>query len=294
MKKIVSAVIVMLAVMVFGCVVCSASIISSKGPGQIGYSSVVLCSTLSLHTDPSYDSAVTQTLQYGDRIIVASQKDGWARVVLGDAEDSPSGWVNDSYIAVDPAWYRTDEDTPVYAWNSTSAPKVGLLDGGTTLPILRDDGDWIIVSLRGAAAWINNPNRTASQDNVMIGQGSAQSSGGNTNTSQSSGSASAGSSQEEEQTPWFTVYARDGSTESIHLVGGAMYEDARGRTYSKQDNDGFYYCITTDKTYAFDPGAWTGEAYGENEFPAEDDLTGEDYGENQDLTGEDYGENQDA
>ena len=44
--------------------------------------------------------------------------------------------------------------TPVYAWNDTAALKVGLLDPGTTLPILKDTGDWLIVSLRGATGWI--------------------------------------------------------------------------------------------------------------------------------------------
>ena len=48
-----------------------------------------------------------------------------------------------------------------------------------------------------------------------------------------------------------------------------MYEDPWGRTYVKQDNDGFFYCITTDVMYAFDMTQWTGEAYGENEFPNE-------------------------
>ena len=68
---------------------------------------------------------------------------------------------------------------------------------------------------------------------------------------------------------WFTVYARDGSTVEIRHAGGAMYEDAQGRTYVNQQDEGCYYCITTDITYAFDPTVWTGEIYGENEFPVE-------------------------
>ena len=233
-----------------------------------------------------------------------SQEGEWAKVVLGDSEDSPSGWVDADYIAIDPSWYRTNGETPVYAWDDTSAPKVALLDDGTTLPILRDDGNWIVVSLRGATGWINNPDRNASQNTNGSDSGTAQS---------NSGSAAGESSQGTDQSSWFTVYARDGETVSIHSVGGAMYEDQRGRTYVKQENDGYYYCITTDITYAFDPGVWTGEVYGENEFPGEaydeydadldgdglpgsyygenPDWTGEDYGENSTLTGEDYGEN---
>ncbi len=90
------------------------------------------------------------------------EENNWAQVALGDSEDSLSGWVNSSYLAVDPAWYQTDEDTPVYAWDDTSAPKVALLENGTSLPILKDNGDWLIVSLRGATGWVNLPNRTAS------------------------------------------------------------------------------------------------------------------------------------
>ena len=64
------------------------------------------------------------------------------------------GWVNADYIAIDPARYRTEAETPVYAWNDTKAPKIGLLDKDTILPILKEEGDWLIVSLRGAVGWI--------------------------------------------------------------------------------------------------------------------------------------------
>ena len=167
MKK---TVLLLLTLIMLGGVVCHASVIPPEGPGQIGFSSVVLCNSLSLHSGPDYNSTTSQTLKYGDRIIVMSQSNGWAEVVLGDSEDSPSGWVDASYIAVDPAWYRTAGDTPVYAWDDTSAPRVALLDEGETLPILRDDGDWIIVSLRGATGWIHNPDRSGNAGNTGASQ----------------------------------------------------------------------------------------------------------------------------
>lgn len=281
MKKKGSVLFIALGTVMLGGVTCFASVIPPQGQGQIGLSSVVLCDSLSLHTDPAYDSASVETLRYGNRIIVLNQKAGWAEVVTGDAEDSPHGWVDGSYIAVDPAWYRTEDATTVYAWDDTSAPKVALLDAGVTLPILRDDGNWLVVSLRGAAGWISNPVRTSS------GSSQAGQSGSSGSQSGSSGQNASG----EGQSAWFTVYAKDGSTVSVRPAGGAMYEDERGRTYVKQD-EAHYYCISTDTTYAFDPGVWTGEAYGENEFPSDEEWTGEDYGENPEWTGEDYGENQ--
>ena len=300
MKKL-SALLTLFGTIVIGGIVCCASIIPSQGPGQIGYSSVVLCDSLSLRNAPSFDSSVVQTLTSSDRIIVMNQENGWAHVVLGDSEDSPSGWVKADYIAVDPAWYRTDTETPVYAWNDTSAPKVGLMDAGTTLPILRDDGDWLIVGLRGAAGWINNPDRTATRDIPA----DTDSAGTVSSNSESAAAEASEVSQSQEQSAWFTVYAEDGSTVAIRAAGGAMYEDEKGRTYVKQEYDAFYYCITTDITYALDPTMWTGEAFGENEFPGEavDEygMTGADYGENEfpgeavdeyGMTGADYGENE--
>ena len=116
---------------------------------------VVLCETLTARQEPGAASKSVKTLDYGSFIIVMKVQDGWAECLLSDSIDEVSSvWVNADYIAIDPAWYRTDETTPVYAWNDPAAPKVALLDQGETLPILKDAGDWLVVSLRGAAGWI--------------------------------------------------------------------------------------------------------------------------------------------
>ena len=132
-----------------------AEIIPAHGMGQIGLEAVVLCEKLTVREKPDSTAKAVETLQYGRLIIVYAQSDGWAEVVLSDSVDAaPAGWVNSSYLAIDPAWYRTEEKTPVYAWDDVSAPKVALLDKDTQLPILKDEGDWLIVSLRGATGWI--------------------------------------------------------------------------------------------------------------------------------------------
>jgi hypothetical protein len=134
-----------------------AEIIPPHGEGQIGLQAVVLCESLTVRREPNAASKTVTTLDYGSLPIVTEQKDGWAFCFLGDSEDSLSGWVNADYIAIDPAWYRTEALTPVYAWNERTAPKVALLDTNTLLPILRQEGPWLVVSLRGAAGWIYNP-----------------------------------------------------------------------------------------------------------------------------------------
>ena len=132
-----------------------AKILPPYGEGQIGFQAEILCAELTMREKPSLSSKAVQTLQYGDFIIVVKQSDGWAYCALGDSEDSPAGWVNADYLAIDPAWYRTEKNTPVYAWDDTAAPKVALLSKDTTLPILKEEGEWLVVSLRGAVGWIH-------------------------------------------------------------------------------------------------------------------------------------------
>ena len=132
-----------------------AEIIPPYGEGQIGFQAEILCEELTMREKPSASSKAVKTLQYGDFLLVVKQSNGWAFCALSDSEDSPVGWVNSDYIVIDPSWYRTVAKTPVYAWNDTAALKVALLDKDTTLPILKDEGDWLIVSLRGAVGWIH-------------------------------------------------------------------------------------------------------------------------------------------
>ncbi len=138
-----------------------ADIMPPHGEGQIGLQAVVLCESLTVRKEPSASSAAVKMLHSGDQIIVQQQKDGWASCFLSDDVDgSLAGWVNRDYLAVDPAWFITEENTPVYSWNDTAAPRVALLDKDTMLPVLKSDGNWLLVGLRGAAGWIYYANKT--------------------------------------------------------------------------------------------------------------------------------------
>ena len=281
MKKSLALAALLTAVISAG-TVCEAKIIPAYGPGQIGYTGAVLCSSLSVRQEASADSEVVGTLNYGDRLIVMEQKDGWAQFTRSDAVDAgPEGWVNASFVAIDPAWYSCDAETVVYAWNDTAAYQIGVLDAGTVLPVLKDDGDWLVVSLRGASGWIRktdaDKNPAAAQSSDSAGQ------------SQSGSQSTSGSTAAEDT--WYTVYAPDLSSVSIHNVGGSMFEDGNGRSYVNQDT-GVFYCITSDVTYYLSPDAAAGS------------MTGRDYGEGAGLednwadynngtsssTGADYGE----
>ena len=140
-----------------------AAVVPPEEPGQqIGYSAVVLCETLTLREKPSASARAVKTLHFGDRPIAvgadsqdgARVENGFVYCTLGDAEDSPSGWISQDYLFINPAWYVTEESTPVYAWNDSAAPRVALLDRDVRLPILKEESGWYLVSLRGAVGWI--------------------------------------------------------------------------------------------------------------------------------------------
>lgn len=158
-------IIVTAIIAALGCVLTAhAEIIPPCEPGQqIGYPAVVLCEELTLREKPRPSSKSIRILKYGDLPIVvgadlstgAEKENGFVYVTLGDSEDSPCGWINADYIFINPAWYITEKDTAVYAWNDTAAPKIALLTKDTRLPILKEDGDWYLVSLRGAVGSIH-------------------------------------------------------------------------------------------------------------------------------------------
>jgi len=165
MKKRGWLMVLMALVVMSGCIgAVHAEVIPPYGPGQqIGYPAVVLCEKLTLREKPSSASKAIQSLDYGDLPIVigadlpegAEEENGFVYCTLSDSEDAPCGWIDSSYIVINPAWYVTEQNTKVFAWNDADAPKVALLDKGTRLPILKEDGDWYLVSLRGAVGWIH-------------------------------------------------------------------------------------------------------------------------------------------
>ena len=165
MKKYSWLTILTVMVLVIGCIgAACAEIIPPCEPGQqIGYPAVVLCETLTLREKPNTSAKTVKTLNYGDLPIVVGadlpdgpkEENGFVYCTLGDSEDSPCGWINSDYIFINPAWYVTEKKVTVYAWDDISAPKIALLDKDSRLPILKEEEDWYLVSLRGAVGWIH-------------------------------------------------------------------------------------------------------------------------------------------
>ena len=121
---------------------------------------VVLCRTLSARTDRRDNAKKVKTLTAGDTFLTWESWDGWMNCYYSDGADT--AWVRSYYVVEDPAYYITDEQTPVYAYGDTMAPRVALLAKNEELPIIQETDEWCVVSLRGAAGWIRKtPKDTA-------------------------------------------------------------------------------------------------------------------------------------
>ena len=164
MKKLCSLMVLAALILACGCAGVRAEIIPPCDPGQqIGYPAVVLCETLTLREKPAASARALKTLEYGALPIVVGadlpegpkMENGFVYCTLGDSEESPSGWLSADYIVINPAWYVTEKETAVYAWNDAGALRVALLGKGSRLPILREADGWYLVSLRGAVGWIH-------------------------------------------------------------------------------------------------------------------------------------------
>lgn len=138
------------------CVSAGAEISHPIGAGQMGFDAVVLSKNISVRPTTSANAKAVKKLNYGDHMAVMSLGNGWCEVYLSETE-GPSGYVMETYVLIDPAYITIEESTPVYAWQATNAKRVGLISKGETYPIIRMEGNWLLISLRGAAGWILRP-----------------------------------------------------------------------------------------------------------------------------------------
>ena len=126
------------------------------GVGQNGYEAVVISKNVTVRATQNTNAKSVKRLNYGERFAAMPVGNGWCEVYLTETEGL-DGYVLEDYVLLNPAYITTEESTPVYAWQARNAKRVGLLGRGETYPIIRMEGNWMLISLRGAAGWILRP-----------------------------------------------------------------------------------------------------------------------------------------
>lgn len=110
-----------------------------------------LCESLSLRKNANANAKIVSEIPYGDAFaILGDVSDTWLPVVYKGQE----GYVRSDYVLVDPIWYTTEEETPVYAIPSNESKRVGLLPAGNKYMIIAEYDNFYVISLRGASGFI--------------------------------------------------------------------------------------------------------------------------------------------
>lgn len=110
----------------------------------------VLCEALSVRETNNALSKVVLTLKYGTTFRVLRESGSWYNI----SYQGVKGWVNSSYVLLNPPYFTTSKETPAYAYGSQNAKRVALIDSGVKLPIIASLDGYYVISLRGASAFI--------------------------------------------------------------------------------------------------------------------------------------------
>ena len=114
----------------------------------------VLCQSLTMREIASASAKAVHTLVYGDTVDILAQDGVFTQVAAGDGAQRVRGWVRGEYLLVDPAMYVSAGETAVYAYPGEDAPRVGLLSGGETHPVIARLPGYVVISLRGASGFV--------------------------------------------------------------------------------------------------------------------------------------------
>ena len=114
----------------------------------------VLCQTLTMRESAAASAKAVHTLVYGDTVDILAQDGVFTQVAAGDGAQRVRGWVRGEYLLVDPVMYVSAGETAVYAYPGEDAPRVGLLSGGETHPVIARLSGYIVISLRRASGFV--------------------------------------------------------------------------------------------------------------------------------------------
>lgn len=112
---------------------------------------LVLCQSLTLREQPDVSGTALTSLPYGTLLTCTGEMHpGWLEVTA----DGQTGWVREEFLLLDPQTITFSAETPVLAWPSPDAPWIGLLDAGTSAPVLGKCDGYTVISLRGASGFV--------------------------------------------------------------------------------------------------------------------------------------------
>ncbi len=116
---------------------------------------VVLCEAVTLRESASTSSGKITSIKNGTWLTILNEQNGWYYVSYQEsARKVYTGWVFGDYILRNPWYITTSAATYAYSLPDLSAKKVGQITSGTNLLVIAEYGDFYVVNLRSASAFI--------------------------------------------------------------------------------------------------------------------------------------------
>jgi Bacterial SH3 domain. len=151
--------------LILACVLCLCAVLPASAAGYVsgdymgsdGTKAIVISRNVSIRVSPDTRSQRLASATNGEVLTVTGEEGAWLAVDYQDAKGNVySGWALSTYL-IRGAMTLTllSSNIPAYCAPSRSSKQVGSLAKGTELTVLGTWGDFYIVNLREAAAYIS-------------------------------------------------------------------------------------------------------------------------------------------
>lgn len=122
--------------------------------GVFAQDGLVLCESLTVREGSNSNAKQTDTLLHHQAFVTDKNDGAWLHIYYADG--AKQGWVRGEYVLLSPSYFVTEQGMTAYAYGDEDAPCVAWLEKGQKLPIIQQFDGWLVVSLRGASAWISH------------------------------------------------------------------------------------------------------------------------------------------
>ncbi len=124
-----------------------------EAPYHLG---VVVSETASLRETANTSAKRVANIKNGEAFCLLDEQAGWYYTAYWDGKASEPlyGWVRVDFVLRDPWYITTYQSTYAYSMPDRNSKKVGQLVAATQLPVIGEMGNFWVVNLRSAAAFI--------------------------------------------------------------------------------------------------------------------------------------------
>lgn len=114
----------------------------------------VLCQSITMREAPDTAAAPRFSMEYGQAFDILAETGDWFLVRYRGMERDVTGYILSSYVLKDPSYIELSADTPAFAYPSSEAKRVALLEAGARYAVIAKVDGYVVISLRGASAFI--------------------------------------------------------------------------------------------------------------------------------------------